>query len=73
MLLEVTTKMRVDSEEKAKEVIESYRKEAADKGYVIKKAGYERKEKKAKGEVIAERWVVTVTQTFGALWEDLDG
>ena len=73
MLLEVTTKLRVDSEERAKETIESYRTEAAQNGYVIKKAGYERKEKKAKGEVIAERFVVTITQTFGSLWEDLDG
>lgn len=73
MLLEVTTKLRVDSEEKAKETIESYREEAVKKGYVIKKAGYERKEKKTKGIVVAERWVVSITQIFGTLWEDLDG
>ena len=73
MLLEVTTKLRVDSEEKAKETIESYREEAVKKGYVIKKVGYERKEKKTKGIVVAERWVVSITQIFGTLWEDLDG
>jgi hypothetical protein len=52
-------------------MIEEFRKEAATKGYVVKKAGFEYKTKKAKGEVIAEAWVVSVTQVFGDLWEDL--
>ena len=71
MLLEVTTKLRANSEEGAKSTIESYRKEAAEKGYTIKKASYEYKTKKAKGEIIAEAWVVSITQIFGELWEDL--
>lgn len=72
MILETTLKFRADSEISAKEVIEGYRKDAAEKGYVIKKAGYEYKTKKAKGEIIAEAWVVSITQVFGGLWEDVE-
>ena len=71
MLLETTSKFRADSEEKAKEMIEGFRKEAAIKGYVVKKAGFEYKTKKAKGEIISECGVVSITQGFGDLWEDL--
>ena len=71
MLLETTSKFRADSEEKAMEMIESFRAEAAIKGYVVKKAGFEYKTKKAKGEIIAECWIVSITQVFGDLWEDL--
>lgn len=71
MILETTTKYRADTEISAKDMIEAFRKEAQEKGYTIKKAGYEYKTKKAKGEIIAEAWVVTITRVFGDLWEDL--
>ena len=71
MILETTTKYRADTEISAKDMIEAFRKEAQEKGYTIKKAGYEYKTKKAKGEIIAEAWVVTIIQVFGDLWEDL--
>ena len=44
-----------------------------EKGFIIKKASYERKDKKAKGEIIATVFVVTITQVFATLWEDIDG
>jgi hypothetical protein len=72
VLLETTSKFRADSEESAKNMIEAYRKEAKEKGYTLKKAGYEYKTKKSKGEVIAEAWVVSVTQIFGELWGDIE-
>ena len=71
MLLETVSKYRADSEDQAKEMIEKFRAEAATKGYVVKKAGFEYKTKKAKGEIIAEAWVVSITQVFGDIWEDL--
>ncbi len=70
MLLETTQKFAVDTEVKAKDMIEAFRAEAETKGYTVKKAGYEYKVKKAKGEIIGERWVVSVTQVFGTLWEE---
>lgn len=71
MLLETTSKYRADSENQAKEMIEKFRNEAGEKGYIVKKAGFEYKTKKAKGEVVAEAWVVSITQIFGDIWEDL--
>ena len=71
MLLETISKYRADSEEAAKDMIEGFRKDAAIKGYTIKKASYEYKTKKAKGEIIAEAWLVTINQIFGEIWEDL--
>jgi hypothetical protein len=71
MLLETTSKYRASSENEAKEMIEKFRAEARDKGYTVKKAGFEYKTKKTKGEVIGQAWVVSVTQVFGDLWEDL--
>ena len=69
-LLETTQKLRCDSEASAKDLIEQFRVGASSGGYTVKKAGYEYKTKKAKGEIIDEAWVVTVTQTFGSLWEE---
>lgn len=71
MLIETTSKYRASSEVAAKDMIESFRAQAKEKGYVVKKAGYEYKTKKAKGEIIAECWVVSITQVFGDIWEDL--
>lgn len=71
MLLETAQKYRVDSEEQAKDLIEQFKNQAKEKGYIIKKTGYEYKTKKAKGEIVAEAWVVSVVQVFGELWEDL--
>ena len=71
MLLETTSKYRVDTEENAQKLIAKFRAEAEQKGYLIKKGGYERKDKKAKGEIIATVFVVTITQVFGSVWEDL--
>lgn len=71
MLLETTSKYRAESEDSAKDMIEAYRAEAQKEGFLIKKAGYEYKCKKAKGEVVAEVWIVTITQVFADVWEDL--
>ncbi len=71
MLLETTSKYRAKDEIAAKDMIEKFRAEAETKGYIIKKASYERKVKKAKGEVIAEVFLVSITQVFGDIWEDI--
>lgn len=72
MLIETTLKYRADSEIAAKDMIESYRAQAKEKGYTIKKASYTRKDKKSKGEIIDTKFLVEITQTFGGFWEDLD-
>ena len=70
-LLKQTIETRTDSENEAKELIETYRKEG-EKGYTIGSAGYTYKTKKSKGEIIDEAYVVKVVQVFGGLWEELE-
>ena len=71
-LLKQTIETRTDSENEAKELIESYRKEAKEKGYTINSAGYTYKTKKSKGEIIDEAYVVKVVQSFSGIWEGLE-
>ena len=61
--LEETIKMRADSENEAQEIINEFRAK-----FNVKKASYERKEKKSKGEVIGEGYLVTVTLTHADFW-----
>ena len=71
-LLEETQKYVVEREEDAKRAIEGLRQNANEKGYTIKKIGYERKDKKQKGEIIGTIFVISVTNTYGTLWEDFE-
>lgn len=72
MLLETTSKFRAETEIAAKDMIEQFRAEASQKGYIVKKAGYTRKDKKAKGEIIATKFIVEIVQTFAGIWDDLE-
>ena len=69
-ILKQTEEYRTDSEDEAIAVIESYRKDAEEKGYVLGASGYTYKTKKAKGEIIDEAWVVKVTKILGGVWDD---
>ena len=53
-LLKQTEEYRTDSEDEAIKVIENYRKDAEEKGYILGASGYTYKTKKAKGEIIDE-------------------
>lgn len=69
-ILKQTEEYRTDSEEEAIAVIESYKKDAEEKGYILGASGYTYKTKKAKGEIIDEAWVVKVTKVLGGVWDD---
>lgn len=69
-VLKQTEEYRTDSEEEAIALIEHYRKDAMDNGYVLGASGYTYKTKKAKGEIIDEAWVVKVTKVLGGVWDD---
>ena len=71
-LIEQKEKYVVDSEEDAIEVIQRYKKDAEEKGYILGKSGYDYKTKKAKGEIIGEVWVVTVKKVLGGIWDDFE-
>lgn len=68
-LLKVTEEYRADSEQEAKEAIENFRKESLEKGYVLGACGFTYKDKKSKGEIIDEAWVVKVVKIYGKVWE----
>ena len=68
LTLESIYKYRTESENEAKEVISNAKKDADEKGYYIKKAGYEYKTKKSKGEIIDECYVVTIDTIRGEVW-----
>lgn len=69
ILLKVTEEYRVDTETQAKEAMERFRVEAAEKGYSVGSCGYTYKEKKSKGEVIDSGYLVKVVKNFGGFWE----
>lgn len=55
---------RVNTEEEVKAVLEEFK---MDSMYELKKAAYEKKEVKEKGEIVDEFWVLTVTKLFNDL------
>ena len=61
--LEETIKMRADTEAEAQEIINEYRSH-----HNVKKASYEKKEKKSKGDVIGEGYLVVITITHADFW-----
>lgn len=70
-ILEETYKISADSEQQAQQIIDDYKANQRSGGYILKKGSFERKEKKSKGEIIAERYLITVVLTKGELWEDV--
>ena len=69
-VLKVTTESRADTETEAKLLIDQYKKQASEQGYVIKSIGYTYKVKKSKGDIIDEAYVVKCVQEFHSLWEE---
>ena len=68
-LLKVTEEYCADSELEAREAIENFRKESLEKGYVLGACGFTYKDKKSRGEIVSEAWVVKVVKIYGKVWE----
>ena len=68
-LLKVTEEYCADSEQEAREAIENFRQESLEKGYVLGACGFTYKDKKSRGEIIGEAWVVKVVKIYGKVWE----
>jgi hypothetical protein len=66
MLLSNTEIYRVDTEEEAKSLIEEMKENAV--GYVVDSYSSNRKEKKKKGEIIAEGYQVKITKKYSDFW-----
>ena len=71
-LLKVTAEYRVESEEEAKQMNENFKKEAKEQGYVLNSFAYTRKEKKSKGDIIDEGYLVKVVKVYGGFWDGSD-
>lgn len=71
-ILKVTAEYRAESEEEAKQMNEDFKKEARDQGYILTSFAYTKKEKKSKGEVIDDGYLVKVVKTYGGFWDGLD-
>ncbi len=67
-LLNTVETFRVDTEEEAKELIEEMKEQAGEGGYIVTNYSSTYKEKKSKGEVIADGFSVKVTKQFHPLW-----
>ena len=68
--LKITEEFKAYTEEEAIRAIEDWRSNQTKEGYVLSASGYKHKVKKAKGEIIAEAWIVTATKIFNEVWED---
>lgn len=66
-LLNVVETYRANTEEEAKSLIEEAK---ADSSFILSKYSSEHKEKKAKGEVIDECYIVKLTKVYSDLWEE---
>ncbi len=69
-LLKQTIEYRADTEEEAKNIMENIREKANNSGYTISASGFIKKEKKLKGEIIDEAYIVKIIETFGGIWEE---
>ena len=71
-LLKVTAEYRVESEEEAKQMNEDFKREAREQSYVLNSFAYTRKEKKSKGEIIDDGYLVKVVKVYGGFWDGLE-
>lgn len=64
-----TEEFRVNTEEEAKQAMEEFRQNAPVEGYILNSCGYTHKEKKTKGSVVDECYIVKVVKIFGGIWD----
>ena len=71
-LLKVTEEYRAESEQEVKEMNEQFKEKAKAEGYVLSAFSYTKKEKKSKGEVIDDGYLVKVAKVYGGFWDGLE-
>ncbi len=69
--LKITKEVKVNTEKDAQHYIESLREDAKEKGYLVGAAGYTYKQKKKKGEIVGEGYLVKTTELYNEFWDDL--
>ena len=68
-ILKVAEEYRVNLEEEVKQLNEKMKSEATEKGYILNAFSYTKKEKKSKGEIIDEGYLVKAVKVYGGFWE----
>jgi hypothetical protein len=71
-LLKVTEEYRAESEQEVKEMNEQFKEKARAEGYVLSAFSYTKKEKKSKGEIIDDGYLVKVAKVYGGFWDGLE-
>ena len=71
-LLKVTEEYRAESEQEVREMNEQFKTEAKSEGYILNAFSYTKKEKKSKGEIIDDGYLVKVTKVYGGFWDGLE-
>ena len=69
-VLKITTEARAYTEEEAKNYIEQFRADAIKNNYVVAAAGYTRKEKTRKSEVVDEAWICKCVASYNKIWDE---
>lgn len=67
-VIKSTVQYKVATEDEAKALVDAVQEKGATEGYEV--AGYKivRKQKKSKGEIIAEAYLVEITCKYGEFW-----
>lgn len=68
-MLKVVEEYRAESEQEVKEMNEAFKADAKKEGFILNAFSYTKKEKKSKGEVIDEGYLVKVAKVYGGFWE----
>lgn len=71
-LMEVVETYRLYNEDDVRPFIEEVKAGETEGHYLVKAYSSVHKEKKQKGEVIAEAWVVKISKSYAGLWDDLE-
>lgn len=71
-LLKVTEEYRAESEQEVEDMNENFKKEAISQGFILNSFSYTKKEKKSKGEIIDDGYLVKITKIYGGMWDELE-
>lgn len=66
---QVTEIYRIDTEEEVRAFNEELKEEAIEEGYILKSYSYTLKEKKLKGEVVDQAYVVKAVKEYATFWD----
>lgn len=70
--LKVTEEYRAYSEQEAIDALNEARAKQNTEGYTLGANGYKYKTKKAKGEIVSEAWIVSITKVYDEIWDEGD-